>query len=96
MKGSTVSELQKKLEISVSLSSPELQIIEESDDDTEFLELASRLIVESSAGTEQISHRQAAEVVRDHWRKSMPQSIPLKELSPLLRDYQRLITRQHR
>ncbi|XP_057471427.1 protein GLUTELIN PRECURSOR ACCUMULATION 3 isoform X2 [Actinidia eriantha] len=95
MKGSTVSELQKKLEISVSLSSPELQIIEESED-KEFLELASRLIVESIAGTEQISHRQAAEVVRDHWRKSMPQSIPLKELSPLLRDYQRLITRQHR
>ncbi|PSR98042.1 Galactose oxidase/kelch repeat superfamily protein [Actinidia chinensis var. chinensis] len=95
MKGSIVSELQKKLEISVSLSSPELQIIEELED-TEFLELASRLIVESIAGTERISHRQAAEVVRDHWRKSMPQSIPLKELSPLLRDYQRLITRQHR
>ena len=59
MQGSKVSELQKKLEIAVSLSSPELQIIEESED-TEFLELASRLIVESIAGTEQISHRQVS------------------------------------
>ncbi|THG12856.1 hypothetical protein TEA_028464 [Camellia sinensis var. sinensis] len=79
MKESAVSELQKRLEISVSLSSPETQIIDELED-TEFLELASRL---------------AAEAVRDHWRKSTPQSIQLKELSPLLHDYQRLIARHH-
>ncbi|GMP22348.1 hypothetical protein CsSME_00000406 [Camellia sinensis var. sinensis] len=94
MKESAVSELQKRLEISVSLSSPEIQIIEELED-KEFLELASRLIGENVAGNEQISHSLAAEAVRDHWRKSTPQSIQLKELSPLLRDYQRLIARHH-
>ncbi|KAL7228518.1 hypothetical protein ACSBR2_007273 [Camellia fascicularis] len=94
MKESAVSELQKRLEISVSLSSPEIQIIEELED-KEFLELASRLIGENVAGNEQISHSLTAEAVRDHWRKSTPQSIQLKELSPLLRDYQRLIARHH-
>ncbi|KAI8563481.1 hypothetical protein RHMOL_Rhmol03G0114000 [Rhododendron molle] len=94
IKGSAVSELQKRLEIFVSLSSPELQITEEMED-KEFLELASRLSEETVAGTEQISHNQAAEAVRNHWRKSTPKSIPLKELSPLLRDYQRLIARHH-
>ncbi|XP_028085819.1 protein GLUTELIN PRECURSOR ACCUMULATION 3-like isoform X2 [Camellia sinensis] len=94
MKESAVSELQKRLEISVSLSSPETQIIDELED-TEFLELASRLVGENVAGNEQISHSQAAEAVRDHWRKSTPQSIQLKELSPLLHDYQRLIARHH-
>lgn len=29
----------------------------------------------------------------DHWKKSTPRSIPIKELGPLLRDYQRLIAR---
>ncbi|KAL7236576.1 hypothetical protein ACSBR1_019798 [Camellia fascicularis] len=77
----------EKVRISVSLSSPETQIIDELED-REFLELASRLIGENVAGNEQISHSQAAEVVRDHWRKSTPQSIQLKELSPLLCDYQ--------
>ncbi|XP_028088086.1 uncharacterized protein LOC114288713 isoform X2 [Camellia sinensis] len=57
MKESAVSELQKRLEISVSLSSPETQIIDELED-TEFLELASRLIGENVAGNEQISHSQ--------------------------------------
>ncbi|KAG5557054.1 hypothetical protein RHGRI_007341 [Rhododendron griersonianum] len=94
IKGSAVSELQKRLEIFVSLSSPELQITEEMED-KEFLELASQLSEETVAGTEQISHNQAAEAVRNHWRKSTPKSIPLKELSPLLRDYQRLIARDH-
>ncbi|KAL7204507.1 hypothetical protein ACSBR2_017559 [Camellia fascicularis] len=93
MKESAVSELQKRLQISVSLSS-ETQIIDELED-KEFLELASQLIGENVAGNEQISHSQAAEAVRDHWRKSTPQSIQLKELSPLLHDYQCLIARHH-
>ncbi|KAH7853509.1 hypothetical protein Vadar_003393 [Vaccinium darrowii] len=94
LEGSAVSELQKRLEMSVSLSCPEFQITEEMED-KDFLELASQLIEETVAGTEQISHNQAAEAVRNHWRKSTPKSIPLKELSPLLRDYQRLIARHH-
>lgn len=49
--------LQKRLEIFVSLSSPELQITEEMED-KEFLELASQLSEETVAGTEQISHNQ--------------------------------------
>uniref|UniRef100_A0A5B6YIZ9 Putative rab9 effector protein with kelch motifs n=1 Tax=Davidia involucrata TaxID=16924 RepID=A0A5B6YIZ9_DAVIN len=88
---SALSELQKRLEISVSLSSPGLQIIDELED-KEFFELASQLIGERVADNEQISHSQAAQVLRDHWRKSTPRSIPLKELGPLLRDYQRLIS----
>ncbi|KAK4385530.1 protein GLUTELIN PRECURSOR ACCUMULATION 3 [Sesamum angolense] len=35
------------------------------------------------------------QALREHWMKSAPQSIKLQELSPLLRDYQRLITRHH-
>ncbi|KAF5951757.1 hypothetical protein HYC85_009701 [Camellia sinensis] len=50
MKESAVSELQK---------SPETQIIDELED-TEFLELASRLIGENVAGNEQISHSQVS------------------------------------
>ncbi|KAA8539168.1 hypothetical protein F0562_025860 [Nyssa sinensis] len=91
---SALSELQKKLEISVSLSSPELQIIDELED-TEFVELASQLTGERVAGNGLISQTQAAQVLRDHWRNSTPRSIQLKELGPLLRDYQRLITHHY-
>ncbi|XP_057979299.1 protein GLUTELIN PRECURSOR ACCUMULATION 3 isoform X2 [Malania oleifera] len=90
---SAVSELQKRLEISITLSSPELQILDESED-REFLELASRLIGRVSSD-EQIPHIQAAQVLRNYWRKSTPSSIFLRELGPLLRDYHRLITRCH-
>ncbi|KAK9283839.1 hypothetical protein L1049_012093 [Liquidambar formosana] len=92
---SAVSELRKKLEISVSLSSPELRIIDELED-TEFLELASRFTEESVSSDGKNSKTQkAALALRDHWRMSTPRSIPLKELGPLLRDYQRLINRHH-
>lgn len=57
LEGSAVSELQKRLEMSVSLSCPEFQITEEMED-KDFLELASQLIEETVAGTEQISHNQ--------------------------------------
>ncbi|KAM7526803.1 hypothetical protein LguiA_016705 [Lonicera macranthoides] len=89
MENSSVSELQKRLEISVSLSTPKLQIIDESED-KEFLELASQLI-----GKRAGSNGQAAEALREHWAKSTPRSVLLKELGPLLRDYQRLITHHH-
>lgn len=35
------------------------------------------------------------QALRDHWRNSTARFIPLKELGPLLRDYQRQITRRH-
>ncbi|KAG6680355.1 hypothetical protein I3842_13G037500 [Carya illinoinensis] len=82
---SAVSELQRRLEISVSLSSSGLPIVNELED-KEFLELASTL-----TGERVSSNLQAIEALRDHWRKAVPRSIPLKELGPLLRDYQRLI-----
>ncbi|CAK7325303.1 unnamed protein product [Dovyalis caffra] len=87
--GSAILELQKRLEISASLSSSGLQIVDELED-REFLELASRLI-----GDKVSNNGQEIQAVRDHWRKSSPRSIPLKELGPLLRDYQRLITRHY-
>ncbi|KAM3685195.1 hypothetical protein ACB098_11G103300 [Castanea mollissima] len=84
---SAVSELQRRLEISVSLSSPGFPIVDELED-KEFLELASSL-----SGERVSSNLQAIEALRDHWRKAIPRSIPLKEFGPLLRDYQRLIAR---
>ncbi|OMO86693.1 Kelch repeat type 1 [Corchorus olitorius] len=89
-----IAELQRKLGISVSFSGPGLQIIDESED-KEFIELGSRLIGERVSNSEHDFLNQTIEVLRDHWRKSRPSSIPLKELGPLLRDYQRLITRHH-
>ncbi|GAY52676.1 hypothetical protein CUMW_143730 [Citrus unshiu] len=89
---STIVELQKKLDISVSLSRPGLQIMDELEDE-EFLELASRLMGAGVFSNGQVSRIQATQVLRDHWKKSTPRSIPIKELGPLLRDYQRLIAR---
>lgn len=89
---SAIVELQKKLDISVSLSRRGLQIMDELEDE-EFLELASRLMGAGVFSNEQVSRIQATQVLRDHWKKSTPRSIPIKELGPLLRDYQRLIAR---
>lgn len=88
--GSAILELQKRLEISASVSSSGLQIVDELED-REFLELASGLIGDevSNNGQKEI------QAVRDHWRKTAPSSVKLKELGPLLRDYQRLITRHY-
>ncbi|KAL0299039.1 UNVERIFIED_CONTAM: protein GLUTELIN PRECURSOR ACCUMULATION 3, partial [Sesamum radiatum] len=85
---SAVSELQKRLEISNLLSNP--QCIIDEVEDKELLQLASRVHSEQA-----VSNLQAVQALREHWMKSAPQSIKLQELSPLLRDYQRLITRHH-
>ncbi|XP_050210480.1 protein GLUTELIN PRECURSOR ACCUMULATION 3 [Mercurialis annua] len=86
---SAVAELQKRLEISVSLSSSGFQIVDELED-REFIELASGL-----AGDGVSTNEQKIQALRDYWKKSTPRSIPLKEVGPLLRDYRRLITRHH-
>ncbi|XP_028768396.1 protein GLUTELIN PRECURSOR ACCUMULATION 3 isoform X1 [Neltuma alba] len=86
---SLVSELQKRLEITVSMSSSRLPIVDELED-KELLELASSL-----AGEQVSSNLQAVEALRDRWKKSVPNSVKLTELGPLLRDYQRLIYRHH-
>ncbi|GFP93060.1 hypothetical protein PHJA_001450300 [Phtheirospermum japonicum] len=85
--GSAVSELQRRLEISPLLSNHEL-IIDELED-KELIQLASRV------GDKVVGNIQDVQALRDHWMKSPPQAITLKELSPLLHDYQRLITRHH-
>ncbi|XP_022764653.1 uncharacterized protein LOC111309904 isoform X4 [Durio zibethinus] len=88
---SAIAQLQRRLGISVSLSGPGLQIIDESED-KEFIELGSSLIGVKVSNNEQDLLTQTIKVLRDQWRKSKPSSIPLKELGPLLGDYQRLIT----
>lgn len=90
MEESVVSELQKRLGISVSLLGNGVPIVDELEDG-EFVQLASSLVGERVSSNQQVSDIQA---LRDHWRKSTPRHIPLKELGPLLRDYQRLITRR--
>ncbi|XP_057446368.1 protein GLUTELIN PRECURSOR ACCUMULATION 3 isoform X2 [Lotus japonicus] len=83
------SELQRRLQISVSPSNSRLPIVNELDD-KELLELASRL-----AGDEVSANSLAIEGLREHWKKTESNMVKLKELGPLLRDYQRLIHRHH-
>ncbi|KHN00914.1 protein GLUTELIN PRECURSOR ACCUMULATION 3 isoform X2 [Glycine soja] len=83
------SELQRRLQISVSESNSRLHIVNELED-KELLELASRL-----AGENVSTNSLAIEALREHWRKSESNMVKLKELGPLLRDYQRLIYRQY-
>ncbi|PIN08711.1 hypothetical protein CDL12_18700 [Handroanthus impetiginosus] len=85
---SAIAELQKRLEISTLISNHKHIMDEE--EDKELIQLASRV-----SGEQDVSNMQAVQAVRDHWLKSAPQSITLKELSPLLHDYQRLITRHN-
>ncbi|CAI0560385.1 unnamed protein product [Linum tenue] len=80
--GSAVLELQKRLEVSVALPASGLQIVDEQED-RELLEL-----LPSS------TNEQGIRLVRDHWRTASPGSIALKEIGPLLRDYQRMIARR--
>nr|KAJ0214864.1 hypothetical protein LSAT_V11C300152480 [Lactuca sativa] len=75
MEGSAISELQKRLNISVSFSGHNLQIVHESED-KEFLELASRI-----NGNKSFNNKQAVDALREPWQNSSPKSIALKELN---------------
>ncbi|XP_015941269.1 protein GLUTELIN PRECURSOR ACCUMULATION 3 isoform X1 [Arachis duranensis] len=81
------AELQRRLQISVPVSNSRLPIVSELED-KELLEVASRLI-----GGRISTSDKAIEALREHWKKSDPNLVKLKELGPLLRDYQRLIYR---
>ncbi|KAE9619277.1 putative kelch-type beta propeller, galactose oxidase, beta-propeller [Lupinus albus] len=83
------SELQKRLQVSVSLSNSRLPIVNELED-KELLELASAL-----TGDKVSTNSQAIEALREQWKKSESSLVKLKELGPLLRDYQRLVHRHH-
>ncbi|KAK1309804.1 hypothetical protein QJS10_CPA08g01560 [Acorus calamus] len=85
-----IAELQKRLQILVS-PVPKLGFIDESVD-AELIDLSSRLLGEKASSNDPSECIQA---LRDHWGKSTANSIKLKELAPLLRDYQRLVIRQH-
>ncbi|XP_031384238.1 protein GLUTELIN PRECURSOR ACCUMULATION 3 isoform X2 [Punica granatum] len=80
-----VSELRKRLEISSSLSRLGPQIIDELED-REFCELASTMMDGKSSG-----EKDSKKALRDRWKIVDPKAIHLKELGPLLRDYQRMI-----
>lgn len=86
-----IVELQKRLGISISLSKARLDLIEERDD-KELVELSSRLAGDSLPTSSQVA---CIEALREHWKKSTARSIQLRELGPLLRDYQRLILHHH-
>ncbi|KAJ7974939.1 Kelch repeat-containing protein [Quillaja saponaria] len=86
---SSFSELQRRLQIPVLMSTSRLPIVDELED-TEFLELAARSVGETVS-----SNVQAIQALRENWRNSTPNLIRLKELGPLLRDYQRLVARRH-
>ncbi|XP_031744813.1 protein GLUTELIN PRECURSOR ACCUMULATION 3-like isoform X3 [Cucumis sativus] len=64
-------------------------------DDKEFLNLAYSLSEVKPSISGRATHIEAIEALRSHWRNSNPRLIPLKELGPLLRDYQRLITHNY-
>ncbi|KAG2326630.1 hypothetical protein Bca4012_035577 [Brassica carinata] len=92
--GSTIVDLQKKMGISVS-SGLRLQILEESEDQ-EFVELGTKLIEGDDVVDNRASMIQmVAQALRQHWRESTPETLQLKELGSLLRDYQRLVTRKY-
>ncbi|KAI4384361.1 hypothetical protein MLD38_002528 [Melastoma candidum] len=86
---SAVSALQKKLNITVPLSSFGRHNLDESED-KELRDLALMFAGENVAN----DTKEAIAALRDHWKTVDPTAIRLKELGPLLRDYQRLITRQ--
>lgn len=88
MEVSTVSELQKRLQIRISF--PHRKKVIDELQDKELIDLAAQAI-----GGKALTNVEAVKALRDRWKNSSPRSIQLKEFSPLLRDYQRLITRHH-
>ncbi|KAL6551901.1 hypothetical protein OROGR_008055 [Orobanche gracilis] len=86
--GDAIAELQKRLEMSGVLFNS-LHIVDEMED-KELIQQALRV-----GGKEAVNNMQAVQAIREHWIRSAPESINLKEISPLLHDYQRLITRHH-
>ncbi|CAG7874439.1 unnamed protein product [Brassica rapa] len=89
--GFTIVDLQKKMGISVASGLLRRHIPEESEDQ-EFVELGTRLIEGDVIDNRTSMIQMAAEALRQHWKESTAETLQLKELSALLRDYQRLVT----
>lgn len=84
---SSIIELQRRLEITVSSSNPEARISNELAK-KELLELAINVVGEQFSNIDEATCMQA---LRNHWKRSTAASIQLRELGSLLRDYQRVI-----
>lgn len=87
---SPLHELRQRLGLPPVVVAPAPEMIS---DDKELLALGQALSENtgSSPGTTSI-----LEAVRNHWKQSDAHSIQLRELSPLLRDYRRLLTKIQR
>lgn len=89
---SAILELQKKLGISIPSFDAQVNIVDEMHD-RELLELSTRLAGEMLPTSDQAISIQA---LRAHWMTCTPNSLQLRELGALLRDYQRIIITQRR
>ncbi|KAG9443849.1 hypothetical protein H6P81_015189 [Aristolochia fimbriata] len=88
---SAASVLQKRLGISISATGSELMVVHESRDE-ELIELCLKLAGDRASNVDKVACIQA---LREHWQQTPSSSLQLKELGPLLWDYQRLIIQQH-
>ncbi|XP_031492319.1 protein GLUTELIN PRECURSOR ACCUMULATION 3 isoform X3 [Nymphaea colorata] len=88
---SITTELHKRLGISVSIPSESDGGLVDEVNDKELLDLSSRLASKMNITTH--NETDLVQALREHWMKCSARSIQLQELGPLLRDYQRLVSR---
>ncbi|KAH9602280.1 hypothetical protein KSS87_015441 [Heliosperma pusillum] len=91
---SAISELQRRFEAFATLPRSELHILDELEDE-ELQKLAVKVMTERGLSNQSGPGNQIVEVLRSYWREVEPGLIKLKELGPLLRDYQRLVKQHH-
>ncbi|XP_048498961.1 protein GLUTELIN PRECURSOR ACCUMULATION 3 isoform X2 [Beta vulgaris subsp. vulgaris] len=91
---SAISELQRRIKSFSLFSISELQILDESND-KELHDLARKLMEGRESTHDAISLAQAVQMLRDHWKNAESRIIELRQLGPLLRDYQRLIKHRY-
>ncbi|KAF3782045.1 Host cell factor 1 [Nymphaea thermarum] len=90
---SITAELHKRLGISVSISSESEGGLVDEVNDKELLDLSWRLASKMNITTH--NETDLVQGLREHWMKCSARSIQLQELGPLLRDYQRLVSRKY-
>ncbi|XP_074292980.1 protein GLUTELIN PRECURSOR ACCUMULATION 3-like isoform X1 [Silene latifolia] len=91
---SAISELQRRFEAFATPCRSELHILDELEDE-ELQKLAVKFMTERGLSDQSDPENQMVEVLRSYWREAEPSLIKLKELGPLLRDYQRLVKQRH-
>lgn len=85
-----IAELHKKVKSFSAFSRSKLQIFDEADD-KELHDLALKFMEGTISSHDEISLTQAIEMLRDYWRDVEPKFFQLRQLGPLLHDYQRLV-----